>query len=687
MGRTSILNTTLTYAVTGAPTSGSVGVNPQTGTFVYTPTEAARLAAGQTTSADFDSFTVSVSDGQAATAATVNVAVLPSAVSSPASTTVGANPMGVAVSPTKTYVVNQASNTVSVIDRANPPNPAVTINVVSSPTSVAVNPNGTHAYVAGNGAVSVIDTATNRVISTVSTGAGQLNGIAVSPDGKLVYATNTTTNQVVVINPTAKIKPVVTTIAVGSQPMGLAVAKTGNRLYVANSASNTVSVINTATNTVVRTIAVGGQPMGVAVSPDGSRVYVSNSASNTVSVLNPTATTPVVATIAAGPQPRGLAISPDGSVVYAANSDHTVSMINTRTTTVIAAPSVGGAPGNSQHGIAVSPDGRQIYVSDSADRAVRVLTINRGNTAPTPSTPIVGTPNPVTGAVNVTLTFEDTDGDFASHSWIQPASGTVSDGGVGVYTFTPSQAARAEAARTPWEDTATFTITVTDDRGAATSVDVTVPIIPDTTPPTATLTAPAAGTTVRTTVTLAATASDNVGVAGVQFLVDGTALGAEDTTAPYSVSWDPTTATDGPHTLTARARDAAGNTATSAAVTVTVGRRHHGAHGDITPAAGTTVSGTVTLTANASDNVGVAGVQFLLDDTALGAEDTAAPYAVSWDTTTATNGTHTLTARVRDAAGNTATSAAVSVTVANDTTPHHGDHRRSPPPGPPSRAP
>jgi YD repeat-containing protein len=72
----------------------------------------------------------------------------------------------------------------------------------------------------------------------------------------------------------------------------------------------------------------------------------------------------------------------------------------------------------------------------------------------------------------------------------------------------------------------------------------------------------------------------------------------------------------------------------------------------------------VTLTATASDNVGVAGVQFLVDGTPLAAEDTAAPYSASWNTTTATNGTHTLTALARDAAGNTTTS---TVTVTVDT--------------------
>ena len=67
-------------------------------------------------------------------------------------------------------------------------------------------------------------------------------------------------------------------------------------------------------------------------------------------------------------------------------------------------------------------------------------------------------------------------------------------------------------------------------------------------------------------------------------------------------------------------------------------------------------------------NVSVAGVQFLVDNTALGAQDSAAPDSVSWNTTTATNGSHTLTALARDAAGNTTTSAAAPVTVANATT-------------------
>lgn len=83
------------------------------------------------------------------------------------------------------------------------------------------------------------------------------------------------------------------------------------------------------------------------------------------------------------------------------------------------------------------------------------------------------------------------------------------------------------------------------------------------------------------------------------------------------------------------------------------------------PASGATVSGTITVQASATDNVGVVGVQFKLDGSNLGSEDTAAPYEMSWNTNLATNGAHTLTAVARDAAGNVNTSATVSITVSN----------------------
>jgi YD repeat-containing protein len=407
----------------------------------------------------------------------------------------------------------------------------------------------------------------------------------------------------------------------------------------------------------------------------------------------------------------------------------------------------------------------------------------------------------------------------------------------------------------------------------------------DTTPPTVNVTSPASGASISGATTLTATASDPSGIAGVQFLLDGKAIGSEITSAPYSMNWTPAGVTAGQHVIAARARDNANNTSTSAGVNVTIsvsngvltlspadttlnvdatnyskattlatytwpdrtianaivlkfaipalpagaviqnatlqmslvesdrssdptytiaahkilnrnvvveaatGSTYNGtsrwtastccynsiplAQSDIStpfdqqaidktpgvktwtvtnlvqewvadpssnfglllnsdkskpkdryryfasmenpnaslrptlriqysatggpveppeppptqppptgsvdttpptvsvtaPAGGATVSGTSTqITATASDNVGVAGVQFQIDGANLGSEDVSAPYSTTWNTTTTSNGSHTVTAVARDAAGNRQT-ASVTVTVSNTTTP------------------
>jgi hypothetical protein len=88
------------------------------------------------------------------------------------------------------------------------------------------------------------------------------------------------------------------------------------------------------------------------------------------------------------------------------------------------------------------------------------------------------------------------------------------------------------------------------------------------------------------------------------------------------------------------------------------------------PQDGAIVSGpAVTVSANATDDVAVAGVQFKLDGANLGAELTSPPYTITWDASAALIGAHTLTAIARDAANNRTTSAAVNVTVAEPTPP------------------
>lgn len=83
------------------------------------------------------------------------------------------------------------------------------------------------------------------------------------------------------------------------------------------------------------------------------------------------------------------------------------------------------------------------------------------------------------------------------------------------------------------------------------------------------------------------------------------------------------------------------------------------------PAAGAEVSGTIALTAEASDDVELAGVRFTVNGEAIGVEDTIPPFSQTWNTLTVADGVHTLGAIARDTAGNTAASAPVAVTVGN----------------------
>jgi hypothetical protein len=187
----------------------------------------------------------------------------------------------------------------------------------------------------------------------------------------------------------------------------------------------------------------------------------------------------------------------------------------------------------------------------------------------------------------------------------------------------------------------------------------------DTASPAVAITSPQNNATVSSVVTVAATASDNVGVTKVEFYLNDV-LQTTDTSSPYTWTWNTQIIPNETYTIKAKAYDAAGNIGQSAEVTVIV-------FNDTTvpivslsePSNNTTISGTVPITAVAVDNVGVTKVEFFLNTTLL-STDTTSPYSFNWNTTTTANGTYNLTARAYDNVGNIGTSnAAVVVSVAN----------------------
>lgn len=119
-----------------------------------------------------------------------------------------------------------------------------------------------------------------------------------------------------------------------------------------------------------------------------------------------------------------------------------------------------------------------------------------------------------------------------------------------------------------------LTAKATDDAGNETTSRAVTVNVQNSNPPTVGLTAPLAAATVKGTVAVSATASDDVTLDRVEFFFDGNRIGAADTAAPYTVSWNTLDAAqpafDGTHELTARAYDNHGQMTISAARSVTV---------------------------------------------------------------------------------------------------------------------
>jgi hypothetical protein len=190
----------------------------------------------------------------------------------------------------------------------------------------------------------------------------------------------------------------------------------------------------------------------------------------------------------------------------------------------------------------------------------------------------------------------------------------------------------------------------------------------DTTAPTVSLAAPLGGSTVSGLVPVTVNAADNVDVARVDLLVNGTVV-ATDTGAPFSFSWDSTGVANGKASLSAVAYDAAGNAGSAPAVSVNVSNVTTTVANDTTPPVvsinnpvGGTVTGNVSVSVSAADNAGASGIKMtLMIDGVTKATGSGGSLGYNWNTKKGSSGAHTLTVTARDAAGNTST-ASVSVT-------------------------
>jgi hypothetical protein len=191
---------------------------------------------------------------------------------------------------------------------------------------------------------------------------------------------------------------------------------------------------------------------------------------------------------------------------------------------------------------------------------------------------------------------------------------------------------------------------------------------PDTEPPSLAVTSPADNATVWGVVTVAGTASDNTNLDRVEVQIDAGAFATAAGLTNWTYSLNTQALPDGPHNITVRATDLAGNgRSVSIGIVVdnTTPRDTTPPSVSIsTPTAGATVTGTISVTGVASDNVALSLVEIQVDSGAYSAASGLASWSFSLNTSTLSNGSHTIRARSTDSSGLTAV-ASIAVTVSN----------------------
>ena len=184
----------------------------------------------------------------------------------------------------------------------------------------------------------------------------------------------------------------------------------------------------------------------------------------------------------------------------------------------------------------------------------------------------------------------------------------------------------------------------------------------DVTPPTVSISSPSSGAAAGT-ISLAATCSDDLAVATLQFMLDGAAYGGVFTGAGlHTRALDANTLSSGTHTIEAICTDSSGNTAKAGPVTISTSDISPPQVSISSPAAGSTANGSVTFTATCTDNVSVNTMQFTLDGSPYGTLFTSGG-TQSLTVSNLVLGTHVVGALCSDSSGNTANAATVTFTL------------------------
>jgi len=297
----------------------------------------------------------------------------------PISLGVGVQPQGMAFNPKNgfTYVANQLSNNVTVIDKTGQVVAVVGLQPSSlpgfnSPVAIAVNSNTSSSnygkvYVVGSVAdtISVIDNS-HSVINEISTGARPI-AIAFNPVNEQLYVPNFAANNVTVIDTITE--AVTTTLAVGTAPIGVGVNSSNGDIYITNSIDNSVSVFDSSNSSITTIAAVGTKPVSATYHPLNDEMFIVATDSNNIYPIDATNHT-LGAAIATGNSPYTSIYNSSNEFIYVGNQDDDTFTIIATNHSVRSTVNVGG---NINIGFIFSPSENQLFVSDTTSNTVNII--------------------------------------------------------------------------------------------------------------------------------------------------------------------------------------------------------------------------------------------------------------------------------------------------------------------------
>jgi len=521
-----------------------------------------------------------------------NNAVALSASGQPSGTTVAFNPTSIAApgagSSTMSITVGASTATgtypitVTGTGGSTTHNTTVTLTVTASGFSISASPTAVTVAQGGSGNSTISTTAQGTFNSAIALSAsGQPTGVTVAfnPTSIAAPGTGSSTMSITVAASTvAGTYPITVTGTGGSTTHNTTVTLTvtGTDFTIAASPTSTTITQGTAGNVTISTtisggfnsavaLSASGQPSGVTVAFNPTSIAAPGSGSSTMTIT--------VASSAATGNSTITVTGTGGSKTHTATVSLTVTAPSTNpvvnggfetgsfsgwttsgaATSVIAAAAHSGSFG-AQLG-ATTPTNGDSSVSQTFTMPASSPSLSfwYNNHCPDTLTYDWATATLKDNVTNVTTTLLPKICSNPGGTWTQVNYNAAANAGHSV----------------------TLTLTSHDDNFGADPTytwydDVVVSSgPPDTTPPTTSITSPANNATVSGTITVTASASDNVGVVKVEFYIDSV-LSSTVTTSPYNFSWNTTTVANGTHTIFSKAYDAANNVGTSATVTVTV---------------------------------------------------------------------------------------------------------------------